>query len=156
MAESDIYMQFFISDNRGPNHFRGPPHTPPLPAHGGPIHSVVRDAMVSIMQASAPENRNVVASTPPAHDSGDGGDHTGECWSATVTAGGPLPRDSSTCILWCAISLGGLVSGRPLSYVGVEVRCVCRLFPNKMLTFTFPALDAVSPCSNSSSFTCDI
>lgn len=43
------------------------------------------------------------------------------CWSdALVGEGGTprLPRDSSTCILWCAIALGALVRGHPMAQVG--------------------------------------
>lgn len=43
-------------------------------------------------------------------------------WSdAPPAAGGGtprLPRDSSTCILWCAIALGALVRGHPIPQVG--------------------------------------
>ncbi|CAM9315888.1 unnamed protein product [Pylaiella littoralis] len=103
--------------------------------------SVVRDAMVTIMQASAPEETNAVPSTVLAHGggastygsltieentsnyivgSGDGGggNQTGQCWTSAMTAGGAtLPRNASTCILWCAVALGALVRGRTFSYV---------------------------------------
>lgn len=117
--------------------------------------------MVTIMQASAPEETNAVPSTVLAHGggastygsltieentsnyivgSGDGGggDQTGQCWTSAMTAGGAtLPRNASTCILWCAVALGALVRGRPFSYVGVGLRCLCRLFPHNMPSLRF-------------------
>lgn len=76
---------------------------------------------------------------------GDKQQQTGGCWSAAVTAGSAaLPRDASTCILWCAIALGALVRGRPLSQVGgvivglvAEILC---LSPNTVCAqLAFPA-----------------
>lgn len=50
-----------------------------------------------------------------------------ESWwsSALVDARGAqaLPRDSSTCTLWCAVALGALVRGHPLSQVGAFLPC---------------------------------
>jgi len=43
----------------------------------------------------------------------------GSLSEAVAAVNRPLPRDSKTCILWCAISLGALVRGCPLADVGV-------------------------------------
>lgn len=43
-------------------------------------------------------------------------------WSSALAAEngpGALPRDPSTCALWCAIAPGALVRGVPLDHVGV-------------------------------------
>ena len=49
-------------------------------------------------------------------------DVDGSCWSnalVVVDERGAelLPRDSSTCILWCAVALGALVRGHPIAQV---------------------------------------
>lgn len=49
----------------------------------------------------------------------------GSCWSNALAAESGaqmLPRDSSTCILWCVVSLGALARGHPLAQVGVFPR----------------------------------
>ena len=54
---------------------------------------------------------------------GESSDEIGDsAWSSALAAEngpGALPRDPSTCALWCAIALGALVRGFPLDHVGV-------------------------------------
>ena len=51
----------------------------------------------------------------------EGIDQSGRrCWHGAEAAedGGTRPRNASTCLLWCAIALGALVRGCPLTNVG--------------------------------------
>lgn len=118
--------------------------------------SIVRDAMVSIMLAGgSPQYRNHSgASSPfqpsPLHEQGLVGEDSDDtrqgvfgemsakvdegCWSNALAADRGsqiLPRDSSTCILWCAVALGALVRGRPVAQVGRYLPCClsCPLHP---------------------------
>ena len=52
---------------------------------------------------------------------------SGSCWNNVLAAEGgvdTIPRDSSTCILWCAVALGALVRGHPLARVGAFARAI--------------------------------
>ena len=110
--------------------------------------STVRDAMVSIMLAGGPprhgHHRHSGAPSPfqplPWHQQeavGEGHEDArqsdfGEistnvdedCWSSNTLAAEnktrALPRDSSTCMLWCAVALGALVRGHPVAQVGLS------------------------------------
>lgn len=108
------------------------------------VHSTVRGAMVGVMLAGASLRHQLHAGAPSApqpppalvegiaggvrhgiggnsHDVDDGG------WSSALAAeneSGALPRDTSTCVLWCATALGALVRGVPLDHVGVSWRAV--------------------------------
>lgn len=92
----------------------GPPTSTPAaaaPAHGGEVEDHRR---IRVMEMEAKED--------DARDPWGGRDTTVEgCWSEAVVAagGGKLPSDASTCLLWCAIALGALVRGCPLTDVGV-------------------------------------
>ncbi|CAM9613649.1 unnamed protein product [Ectocarpus sp. 12 AP-2014] len=96
--------------------------------------SIVRGAMVSVMRANNVLNQQgatTPARPPPAAARGwlVEEDDTEEapvssvrteeaCWrNAVTTEDATLPRDASTCILWCAIALGALVRGYPLPQV---------------------------------------
>ncbi|CAM9578249.1 unnamed protein product [Ectocarpus sp. 4 AP-2014] len=96
--------------------------------------SIVRGAMVSVMRANNVLNQQgatTPARPPPAPAGGwlIEEDDTEEapvssvrteeaCWrNAVTTEDAALPRDASTCILWCAIALGALVRGYPLPHV---------------------------------------
>ena len=100
-------------------------------------HSDVRGAMMSIMLAERPRHseaqtkfhargQDVEDIRMPVEDeigqalgSGSGRQTVG-CWSEAVTADDRvLPCDAPTCVLWCAIALGALVRGCPLSHVGL-------------------------------------
>ena len=54
---------------------------------------------------------------------GESSDEIGDsAWSSALAAEngpGAMPRDPSTCALWCAIALGALVRGYPLGQVRV-------------------------------------
>eukprot|EP00903_Cladosiphon_okamuranus_P019499 g17932.t1 len=95
--------------------------------------SIVRGAMVKVMLAGASLQHKRHLGTPssshssPGHVGKDAGgvgesseDMDGSDWSNALAAEkGPaaLPRDPSTCALWCAIVLGALVQGYPLDHV---------------------------------------
>lgn len=68
----------------------------------------------------------------------------GSGWSnALATGNGPgaLPRDASTCGLWCAIALGALVRGFPLDHVGFGIPTVVHPPPiGCLLHFTYTRL----------------
>lgn len=115
--------------------------------------STVRDAMVRIMLAGGsrqhPQHHirrgGVVSSSKPSSGCeqrlvGEGGGDArqtafgemstknvdGGCQSDVLAADRGtqvLPRDSSTCMLWCAVALGALVRGYPLAQVGVYLPC---------------------------------
>ncbi|CAN0378950.1 unnamed protein product, partial [Pylaiella littoralis] len=86
--------------------------------------SGVRTAIFSVMHAAEPEEFGATTS-PPLHVAEgaiqclvDGGNLSGGHWDQAVPAGGgPLLHDSSTCLLWCAVGLGALVRGCPLTHV---------------------------------------
>ncbi|CBN75199.1 hypothetical protein Esi_0072_0052 [Ectocarpus siliculosus] len=97
--------------------------------------SIVRGAMVSVMRASNGLNQRGATTPARPRPATDGAwlveeDDTEEapassvrteeaCWrKAVTTEDAALPRDASTCILWCAIALGALVRGYPLPHVG--------------------------------------
>ena len=89
------------------------------------LNRVVRDAMISVMLATTPSCKSLVSwRLPPegAEEETDVGDSNCQVegrWSKAVTAGGAvLPRTTSTCLMWCAIALGALVRGIPLTHVG--------------------------------------
>jgi len=104
--------------------------TNPQPArqptnHFSPANSVVRDAMVNVMFATIPQCGALLPTPPPpiegAEDNGvvDKNCQVEGRWSKTVLAtDATLPRTTSTCLLWCAIALGALVRGCPLTHVG--------------------------------------
>ncbi|CAN0428352.1 unnamed protein product [Pylaiella littoralis] len=81
-------------------------------------------ASESVMYAAEPEEFGATTS-PPLHVAEgaiqclvDGGNLSGGHWDQAVPAGGgPLLHDSSTCLLWCAVGLGALVRGCPLTHV---------------------------------------
>lgn len=56
-----------------------------------------------------------------------------DCWSSNTLAAEnetrALPRDSSTCMLWCAVALGALVRGHPVAQVGYISTVLCLLHP---------------------------
>ena len=87
---------------------------------------VIRDAMVSVMFATIPSRNAVLPPPPPPTEAVErGSDVIGSnCqvegrWSKAAHAGSAtLPRTTSTCLLWCAIALGALVRGSPLTHVG--------------------------------------
>lgn len=99
-------------------------------------HSTVRGAMVSVMLAgSSLQHQHRPGGPSPSHSSpGIVGEDAGGVrqaagerrvtsysgWSSALAAetrSGAVPRDPSTCILWCAIALGALVRGFPLDQV---------------------------------------
>lgn len=99
-------------------------------------HSVVRGAMMSIMLADRPQHSEARTNaltrgqddeektSMPVEDETEqavgSGRQTVGSWSEAVTADGRvLPRNAPTCLLWCAIALGALVRGCPLSHVGL-------------------------------------
>lgn len=94
-------------------------------AHTLKILSAVRTAMVSLMRADVPEEFGAITS-PPVHVAEgepyclvESNDLPEGCWSKAVPAGdGQLLPGSSTCLLWCAVALGALVRGCPLTNVG--------------------------------------
>ena len=89
-------------------------------------NSAVRDAMVSVMLATTPQRTAVpLPPLPPtegAEAESDRIDHycPGQGpWNMDVAApDATLPRTTSTCLMWCAIALGALVRGIPLTHVG--------------------------------------
>ncbi|CAB1105102.1 unnamed protein product [Ectocarpus sp. CCAP 1310/34] len=98
-----------------------------------PLDSDVRGAMVSVMQANLLNQRGAASCgpSPAAARCGLAEEDDTEatplsssvrteeaCWrNAVTTEDAALPRDASTCILWCAIALGALVRGYPLAHV---------------------------------------
>ena len=75
----------------------------PVPSHSPP-GLVGEDADGGVRQAVG-ESSNAIGSSG---------------WSNALAAehgSGALPRDPSTCVLWCAIALGALVRGIPLDHV---------------------------------------
>eukprot|EP00752_Nemacystus_decipiens_P002827 g2635.t1 len=101
--------------------------------------STVRRAMVSVMLADLSLQHQHHPGAPlPSHSSpalvgedagsirqivGDSSDEMSDnAWSNALrltaeNRSGALPRDPSTCVLWCAIALGALVRGIPLDHV---------------------------------------
>ena len=77
----------------------------PVPSHSPP-GLVGEDADGGLRQAVA--------------ESSDRMDGSGDWSNALAAENGPgvLPRDASSCVLWCAIALGALVRGTPLDHVG--------------------------------------
>lgn len=104
-----------------------------------PACSTVRGAIVGVMLTSAsPQHQHHPGAPLPSRprlgfvggddgDTGEGSSGTGGSrWSNALAAkSGPvaLPRDSPTCVLWCAIALGALVRGFPLDHVGAVYIC---------------------------------
>ena len=110
-----------------------------------PPRSTIRGAMVRVMLAGGPRQqcpyrRHRSRGREEEDEHGlDGEDlddslHTafgdttasedGSCQSDALTAESEtstMPRDSSTCILWCAVALGALVRGYPLAQVVVAL-----------------------------------
>ena len=100
-------------------------------------YSIVRGAMVSVLLAGASLQHHHHPRTPLPSPSSPGlveediggvrhavdgsSDATDDsAWSSALGAesgSGVLPRDPSTCVLWCAIALGALVRGVPLDHV---------------------------------------
>ncbi|CAN0425356.1 unnamed protein product [Pylaiella littoralis] len=88
------------------------------------LPSAIRTAIFSVMRAAVPEEFGATT-PPPLHVAEgamqclvDGGDLSEGHWDQAVLAGdGALPHDSSTCLLWCAVALGALVRGCPLTNV---------------------------------------
>lgn len=69
----------------------------------------------------------------------------GSCWRMVVaekSGAGAAPRDSSTCLLWCAVALGALVRGCPLANVrGVRARSWSQTaYPARTKVFDFAGL----------------
>ena len=98
---------------------------PPATGFNTHAHSIVRTAMFSLMLAAGPDVGDV-ESPPLAHVSHgarylvEGIDQPGRrCWHGAEATkdGGARPRNASTCLLWCAIALGALVRGCPLTNV---------------------------------------
>ncbi len=99
-----------------------------------PPRSIVRDALVNVMVSGATSQRAKPSQSappppPPAaalvavedgHELVESNGQVDGCWSkvAASPGGRELPRDASTCLLWCAIALGALVRGCPLTQVG--------------------------------------
>lgn len=100
-------------------------------------NSAVRGAMVGVMLAGASLHHHRHPGAPaPSYSAprlvgeGNGGvqQAVGESknasdggWGTALAAeAGPakMPRDASTCILWCSIALGALVRGCPVDHVG--------------------------------------
>lgn len=127
---SQVYL------NAGTPYPRSRCGTPPHRAH-----STVRGAMVGIMLAGASLQHQDHPGAPSApqllpelvgEDAGgvrqagceSSNDVVGDsAWSNALTAESApaaLPRDPSTCALWCAIALGALVRGAPLEHVRVK------------------------------------
>lgn len=102
------------------------------------VDSIIRRAMVNVMSAGASSVQKVssqqddvlggqevfdlaLRESLASVDAGEGG-HIG--------AGARLSADPSTCILWCAVALGALVRGAPLTQVRMIIisdREMCRL-----------------------------
>ncbi len=101
--------------------------------------------MMSIMLADQLQPAQAAQTKLPAHVEGqehegmlveDGSQQATESgsqasgrWSEAVATGErALPRNASTCLLWCAIALGALVRGCPLSHVGSQGRATAECF----------------------------
>ena len=98
----------------------------PRSTHVSFVSRVVRDAMVSVMLATTPQFKAARSPPlPPTVAVEEGSDvleinyHVEGRWSkAAPTTDVALPRTTSTCLMWCAIALGALVRGCPLTNVG--------------------------------------
>lgn len=103
------------------------------------LSSAVRGAMVGVMLAgtSPQSHQYTTRATSPLRSSpglveedadsvnSSVGDSAWRIALAAVRGSGALPRDPSTCVLWCAIALGALVRGVPLDHVGAaKTSCV--------------------------------
>lgn len=119
----------------------------PLPPP--PAYSTVRGGMMGVMLAGASRQYQYHPGAPsPSHiSSGLVGEDAagvrqatgkrscadgGSVWSNALAAGpgsGALPRNTSTCSLWCAIALGALVRGMPMDHVGRGIPTLYALPP---------------------------
>ena len=92
----------------------GPVGGDPLPALGSSISGSSSGSSGGRFSGSGGASSSGSSSSSSDRWGGEG------CWGETMAARNePPPRDAATCIMWCAIALGALVRGCPLSLVGI-------------------------------------
>lgn len=100
----------------------GGPATMAAPAHGGEV--VPSRCPRNGTMEGEEEEEDLEGEVDASSTAGGAAARRAErgCWgdAVTVAVGGRnLPSDASTCLLWCAVALGALVRGSPLTTVGV-------------------------------------